>query len=54
VGVRVLKGQIMLTSSRSGFLAAGLLALGTSAQAAPLAGAFDGNAYASFANAKAG
>jgi hypothetical protein len=44
----------MLTSSRSVFLAAGLLTLGASAQAAPLAGAFDGNAYASFANAKAG
>lgn len=47
----------MLTSSRSGFLAAGLLALsvsGGTAQAAQLQGAFDGNAYASFANAKAG
>lgn len=47
----------MLISSHSRLLAIGLLAstaaTGT-AQAAPLTGAFDGNAYASFANAKAG
>ncbi len=47
----------MLISSRSRLLAIGLLATTASAgtaQAAPLTGAFDGNAYASFANAKAG
>jgi hypothetical protein len=47
----------MLISSRSSILAAGLLALaapGGTAQAAQLQGAFDGNAYASFTNAKAG
>jgi len=47
----------MLTSSRSSSIAIALLAsasCGGAARADSLAGAFDGNAYASFANAKAG
>lgn len=47
----------MLTSSRSRFLALGLLVLaatGGTAQAATLPGSFRGNAFASFANLKAG